>query len=118
VEDFTEAVRRHYWYEFFADDLPIWGFVGPPPEQTKGDSNVYIYTHKTFDIAYNGDRVGAGWQQAEAALSSRAGLQLPAGVVIMLPQAAGLRAGGWEALAYSPLLGRSCCALWVAEVLP
>lgn len=58
VEDFTEAVRRHYWYEFFADELPIWGFVGPPPEQTKGDTNVYIYTHKTLDIAYNGDRVG------------------------------------------------------------
>lgn len=54
-----EAVTRHYWYEFFADELPIWGFVGPPPEQTKGDSTVYIYTHKTFDIAYNGDRVGA-----------------------------------------------------------
>ena len=35
VEDFTEAVRRHYWYEFFADDLPIWGFVGPPPEQVR-----------------------------------------------------------------------------------
>ena len=45
-------------YEFFADELPIWGFVGPPPEQTKGgDDTVYIYTHKTFDIAYNGDRV-------------------------------------------------------------
>eukprot|EP00887_Chlorella_sp_A99_P006658 scaffold3.g6658.t1 len=57
VEDFTEAVRRHYWYELFMDDLPIWGFVGPPPEQTKGDTNVYIYTHKTFDITYNKDRV-------------------------------------------------------------
>jgi transmembrane 9 superfamily protein 3 len=45
-------------YEFFIDDLPIWGFVGPPPEQTKGDSNTYIYTHKSFDIAYNNDRVG------------------------------------------------------------
>ena len=50
-------------YEFFADELPIWGFVGPPPEQTKGDDNVYIYTHKTFDIAYNGDRVRAAAQQ-------------------------------------------------------
>jgi transmembrane 9 superfamily protein 3 len=57
VEDFSEAVKRHYWYEFFADELPIWGFVGPPPEQTKGDDTVYIYTHKTFDIAYNGDRI-------------------------------------------------------------
>ena len=136
--------RRHYWYEFFMDELPIWGFVGPPPEQTEvrgggggrvrapmrgggpgwvgggggggecvpgggaqaqamrgwvgewvggaggcepigdggspptpppppiplpplhhappsaqGDSNVYVYTHKTFDIAYNGDRVSS-----------------------------------------------------------
>ena len=25
--------------------------------QTKGDSNVYVYTHKTLDIAYNGDRI-------------------------------------------------------------
>jgi hypothetical protein len=60
VEDFTEAVRRHYWYEFFADKLPIWGFVGPPPEQIQGDTNVYIYTHKSLDIAYNGDRVRLG----------------------------------------------------------
>ena len=29
--------------------------------QTKGDDNIYIYTHKTFDIAYNGDRVRRGW---------------------------------------------------------
>lgn len=57
VKAFGEAVKRHYWYEFFMDDLPIWGFVGPPPEQTNDDSNVYIYTHKSFDIAWNGDRI-------------------------------------------------------------
>jgi transmembrane 9 superfamily protein 3 len=57
AEEFAAAVRRHYWYELFLDDLPIWGFVGPPPEQTAGDAAVYVYTHKTFDIAYNGDRV-------------------------------------------------------------
>lgn len=57
AEDFTEAIRRHYWYELFLDDLPIWGFVGPPPEQTAGDTNVYLYTHKSFDIAYNNDRI-------------------------------------------------------------
>ncbi|GAB4823325.1 hypothetical protein N2152v2_010371 [Parachlorella kessleri] len=57
AQQFIDAVQRHYWYEFFADDLPIWGFVGPPPEQTKGDSNVYIYTHKSLDIAYNGNRI-------------------------------------------------------------
>lgn len=46
-----------YRYELFIDDLPVWGLVGPPPEETKGDSNVYIYTHKAFEIAYNGDKV-------------------------------------------------------------
>ena len=55
-------------YEFFADDLPIWGFVGPPPEQTKGDNNIYIYTHKSLDIAYNGNRVsGACLEQQHPA---------------------------------------------------
>lgn len=57
AEDFEQAVLRHYWYEFFMDELPIWGFVGPPPEQTQDDSTAFIYTHKTFDIAYNGDRI-------------------------------------------------------------
>lgn len=56
-EDFAEAIKRHYWYELFMDDLPIWGFVGPPPEQTNDDTNVYLYTHKSLDIAYNGDRI-------------------------------------------------------------
>lgn len=28
VEQFTMAVDRHYWFELFMDDLPIWGFVG------------------------------------------------------------------------------------------
>ncbi|KFM22905.1 Transmembrane 9 superfamily member 3 [Auxenochlorella protothecoides] len=55
--DFIEAVRRHYWYEFFLDDLPIWGFVGPPPEAARDGEATYIYTHKTLDVAYNGDRV-------------------------------------------------------------
>jgi transmembrane 9 superfamily protein 3 len=28
VKKFTKAIKHHYWYEFFMDDLPIWGFVG------------------------------------------------------------------------------------------
>lgn len=57
AEEFAYAVSRHYWYELFMDDLPIWGFVGPPPEQTEDEKSRYIYTHKTFDIAYNEDRI-------------------------------------------------------------
>ena len=35
----------------------MWGFVGPPPEETKEADSIYIYTHKSFDINYNGNRV-------------------------------------------------------------
>ena len=35
----------------------MWGFVGPPPEETKDDDNIYVYTHKTFDVDYNDNRV-------------------------------------------------------------
>jgi transmembrane 9 superfamily protein 3 len=57
VTAFANAVRKHYWYELFIDDLPVWGFVGPPPEETKDDDNIYIYTHKAFDINYNDNRI-------------------------------------------------------------
>jgi transmembrane 9 superfamily member 3 len=59
VATFKRAVQKHYWYELFIDDLPVWGFVGPPPEETKDDQNIYIYTHKSFDINYNDNRVRA-----------------------------------------------------------
>lgn len=61
VEAFTYAITRHYWYELFMDDLPIWGFVGDirPSKLAGEDDTVVLYTHKQLDISYNGDRVGA-----------------------------------------------------------
>lgn len=57
-EDFGEAVGRQYWYELFLDDLPIWGLVGPPQDATGlASATPQVYTHRTFDVAYNGDRV-------------------------------------------------------------
>jgi transmembrane 9 superfamily protein 3 len=61
----THAVTRHYWYEMFADDLPVWGFVGPPPAGGRDagappadpGAPVHVYTHKAFHVAANGDRV-------------------------------------------------------------
>ena len=35
----------------------MWGFVGPPPEETKDASAGHIWTHKSFDIDYNENRV-------------------------------------------------------------
>ena len=106
---FKRAVRKHYWYEFVMDDLPIWGFVGENVEgaaedaeadagedasaadaassgaaatrggrhgkaarafghalhdthlsavgETRDTAQALIYTHKRFDIGFNGDRV-------------------------------------------------------------
>lgn len=54
---FRKAVKKHYWYELFMDELPVWGFVGLPPEEAKDDEHIYIYTHKSLEINYNGDRI-------------------------------------------------------------
>ena len=54
---FRKAVKKHYWYELFMDELPVWGFVGLPPEEAKDDEHIYIYTHKSLEINYNADRV-------------------------------------------------------------
>lgn len=47
---FVYAVKNHYWYQMYIDDLPIWGIVGEIDE--KGDG-FYVWTHKKFDIGYN-----------------------------------------------------------------
>ena len=54
---FRKAVKKHYWYELFMDELPVWGFVGLPPEEAKDDEHIYLYTHKSLEINYNEDRV-------------------------------------------------------------
>jgi len=54
VEKFTQAVIDQYWFEFFLDDLPIWGLVGDVQET---DSVPFIWTHQTLHIRYNEDRI-------------------------------------------------------------
>lgn len=58
---FQYAITRHYWYELFMDDLPVWGFVGDiKPAKAEGEQeSVVLYTHKQLDISYNGDRVSS-----------------------------------------------------------
>lgn len=48
------AVKNRYWYQMFVDDLPIWGVVGEA-DDTKGE--YYIYSHKKFDLAFNGNQI-------------------------------------------------------------
>ncbi|KAJ3671656.1 hypothetical protein LUZ60_007735 [Juncus effusus] len=55
VQQFTDAIESSYWFEFFIDDLPLWGFVG---ETDKNNENKhYLFTHKDITVKYNGNRI-------------------------------------------------------------
>jgi len=62
----VDAVKNHYWYQMYVDELPVWGMVGEymlaeydandkahshPKEQG------FIYTHKDYSISYNGNQI-------------------------------------------------------------
>ncbi|XP_017071564.1 transmembrane 9 superfamily member 3 [Drosophila eugracilis] len=51
---FIYAVKNEYWYQMYIDGLPIWGKVG---ERDERDGKYYIFTHKKFDIGYNGQQI-------------------------------------------------------------
>ena len=69
------AVRNHYWYQLYLDDLPIWGMVGelassdgdaeksPRDSEAAADAvdsttaEALVYTHKSFVVAYHDDRI-------------------------------------------------------------
>jgi len=53
LKAFLYAVKNHYWYQMYLDDLPIWGIVGEIDE----GKDYYIWTHKKFEIGYNGGQI-------------------------------------------------------------
>lgn len=54
LQAFIYAVKNHYWYQMYLDDLPVWGIVG---EYEESENSYYLWTHKKFDIGYNGDQI-------------------------------------------------------------
>lgn len=64
---FVYAVKNYYWYQMYIDDLPIWGIVGevsnadaegnPDTNQDNEPVAYYLYTHKKFDLGYNGNQI-------------------------------------------------------------
>ncbi|KND02258.1 uncharacterized protein SPPG_02737 [Spizellomyces punctatus DAOM BR117] len=52
VRLFRHAILNKYWYQMFLDDLPAWDYVG-----TIEGENMYLFTHKSFRIAYNDDKI-------------------------------------------------------------
>ncbi|KAH7931674.1 hypothetical protein HPB51_029702 [Rhipicephalus microplus] len=54
LQAFIYAVKNRYWYQMYIDGLPIWGIVG---EHDESDNSYYLWTHKKFEIGYNGNRI-------------------------------------------------------------
>lgn len=64
---FVYAVKNYYWYQMYIDDLPIWGIVGEVSgKDSEGNNNqdgddgpteYFLFTHKKFDIGYNGNQI-------------------------------------------------------------
>ncbi|KAJ6236719.1 transmembrane 9 superfamily member [Anaeramoeba flamelloides] len=54
VEKFTTAVQENFWFEMYFDSLPIWGMIG---KVDKENEQVSLFTHKSFTILFNDDRV-------------------------------------------------------------
>ncbi|KAK3812100.1 MAG: hypothetical protein J3Q66DRAFT_301898 [Benniella sp.] len=54
IKVFSYAVAHDYWFQYFIDDLPIWGMVGKRDKETE---QISLYTHQKFVFEYNGDRI-------------------------------------------------------------
>ncbi|XP_068659012.1 transmembrane 9 superfamily member 1 [Aristolochia californica] len=57
VKHFKDAIENAYWFEFFVDDLPAWGFVGELHPDKSNEHRHLLYTHKNIIIKYNGEQI-------------------------------------------------------------
>eukprot|EP00918_Siedleckia_nematoides_P020114 GHVU01042882.1.p1 GENE.GHVU01042882.1~~GHVU01042882.1.p1 ORF type:complete len:583 (+),score=64.16 GHVU01042882.1:110-1858(+) len=71
---FVYAVKNHYWYQMYIDDLPIWGIVG---EIDEGGDGYYIWTHKKLDIGYNDLQIVDVNLTSEAKVKLAPGIKIP-----------------------------------------
>ncbi|KAK2446956.1 Transmembrane 9 super member 1 [Trifolium repens] len=58
VKHFKDAIENNYWFEFFMDDLPLWGYVGElHPDKNSDNGKHVLYTHKNIIVKYNKDQI-------------------------------------------------------------
>ncbi|XP_077226323.1 transmembrane 9 superfamily member 1-like [Tasmannia lanceolata] len=57
VNQFKNAIENAYWFEFFMDDLPAWGFVGELHPDKSNENKHLLYNHKIFTVRFNGDQI-------------------------------------------------------------
>ncbi|BAT90416.1 hypothetical protein LR48_Vigan08g138000 [Vigna angularis] len=58
---FKRAIDREFYFQFYLDDLPFWGFIGKLEEDRwtpgGGGQNYYLFTHVQFNVLYNGNQI-------------------------------------------------------------
>uniref|UniRef100_A0A7E4ZSZ9 Transmembrane 9 superfamily member n=1 Tax=Panagrellus redivivus TaxID=6233 RepID=A0A7E4ZSZ9_PANRE len=54
-ESLAFAIQHEYSYQMYLDDLPLIALVGEPDQSDP--NGVILYTHKKFEIGYNGDQI-------------------------------------------------------------
>lgn len=57
AETLSHAIGEHYWYQMYIDELPVRGMVGEHVHVPGEKEKSFVYTHKEFSIAINGDRI-------------------------------------------------------------
>uniref|UniRef100_A0A2N9EHW4 Transmembrane 9 superfamily member n=1 Tax=Fagus sylvatica TaxID=28930 RepID=A0A2N9EHW4_FAGSY len=77
VSQFRNVVKRDYYFQFYLDDLPLWGFIGV--RHTTGQNERYfLHNHFHFHVHFNKDRVIEiilrTYQNAKAELTEDTGL--------------------------------------------
>mmetsp|Transcript_16598 Transcript_16598/g.24521 ORF Transcript_16598/g.24521 Transcript_16598/m.24521 type:complete len:620 (-) Transcript_16598:95-1954(-) len=58
VERFKDAVQNNFFFEFFIEDLPMWGYFGEVISDSLFDEGrVYLYPHLHFKIGHNNGQI-------------------------------------------------------------
>ncbi|MCL4127943.1 UNVERIFIED_CONTAM: hypothetical protein GTU68_007759 [Idotea baltica] len=74
LKTFLYAVKNHYWYQMYIDDLPIWGIVG---EVEEANDEYFIWTHKKLDIGFNNLQIVDVNLTSEAKVKLQLGAKIP-----------------------------------------
>lgn len=63
LKEFKDAVEDEYFFEMFADELPMWGYVGEVVHEdfligkSIQGAGVFLFPHLHFSIGYNNDQI-------------------------------------------------------------
>lgn len=63
LKAFSYAIRNHYWYQMYVDDLPSWALVGDfgeghtDKDAEDDNAELYLWTHKRIDFGVNNNQI-------------------------------------------------------------